>query len=137
MRKYTDLQIIQALRANRGMVYLAAQVVGCDPDTIHNRAKTSRFVAATIKHERGKVIDTAEQRLFNAIERDEPWAIRLCLTTIGKKRGYVERTEVINVGDDEITAAIKNELAGVAGGSQAPDAGTPSGDEPDEPDDGS
>lgn len=32
-------------------------------------------------------------RLFQAIEDREPWAIAMVVKTLGKDRGYVERTE--------------------------------------------
>ena len=37
-------------------------------------------------------LDKAEARLFDAMERGEPWAIRMVLMTLGRSRGYVEKT---------------------------------------------
>jgi hypothetical protein len=90
---YTNEQIIAALRETKGLVYLAAKRIGCDPTTIYDRAKRSAAVARTIRNERGEVVDTAELTLYNAILAVEPWAIQLTLKTLGKDRGYVERTE--------------------------------------------
>lgn len=92
-RKYSDEEMIAALVSARGMVYHAAARVGCDADTIYNRAKSSPEVAAAMKAERGKMVDTAEQKLYDAVVRGEPWAIQLALKTLGKDRGYVERAE--------------------------------------------
>lgn len=90
-QKYTDKEIIAALKKKKGMVYHAAEVVGCEPDTIYNRAKVVAAVAAAIKNERGKVVDTAEMKLFDAIQDGAPWAVQLALRTIGKDRGYAEQ----------------------------------------------
>jgi hypothetical protein len=105
-RKYTDEQIIDALRETKGMVYLAAQNIGCEADTIYNRAKQCKEIAALIEEERGKVIDKAELKLFDAIQAGEPWAIRMVLATIGKHRGYVERQEVTGADGGSIGVAF-------------------------------
>jgi len=50
---------------------------------------------------RETVLDKAETRLFNAIERDEPWAIAFCLKTLGKRRGYHESREAPPIRPDD------------------------------------
>lgn len=92
-RKYSDEQIIAALKKKKGMVYHAAAAAGCDPDTIYERAKVSPAVAAVMRHERGSFVDTAEMKLYDAVEAGEAWAVQMALKTLGKDRGYVERTE--------------------------------------------
>jgi hypothetical protein len=89
-RVYTNEQMIAALTQTKGMVYLAARTMGCDPGTIFDRAKRSPAVAACIRTQRAEVVDTAELKLYSAILAGEPWAIRLCLTTLGRDRGYAE-----------------------------------------------
>jgi hypothetical protein len=90
---YTNEKIIAALKETKGLVFLAAKRLGCSPQTIYNRSQRSPDVANVIKNERGEVVDTAELTLYNAILAGEPWAIQLTLKTLGKDRGYVERTE--------------------------------------------
>lgn len=109
---YTNEQIIAALVECKGLVFLAAKRVGCDPDTIYNRAKRSEAVARAIKNQRGEIIDTGELKLYQAILNGEPWAIALVLKTIGKDRGYSERQEL--TGADG--GALKHEHAGKDGG---------------------
>jgi hypothetical protein len=105
-RKYSDEEFIEALARHRGMVYRAADDVGCNADTIYDRAKVSPDVAAALRKERGKVIDLAETKLFDALEAGEPWAVQLALKTIGKDRGYVERTEQEVTGKDGKPVAL-------------------------------
>src|SRR5262245_49774417 len=93
-RKYTDQQLISALREMKGMVYLAAAKVGCTVNTIYNRARFAPAVARCIQDERGKVVDLAELKLYKAVEKGEPWAVQLTLKTLGRARGYAERQEV-------------------------------------------
>jgi hypothetical protein len=91
--KYTNAQIIAALATTKGMVYLAAKNLGCHPDTIFKRARRSPAVQTAIDAARGEVVDTAELALYDAILRKEGWAIAFALRTIGRHRGYVEKTE--------------------------------------------
>jgi hypothetical protein len=66
-------------------------------------------------------IDEAESALDRAVQNGEGWAISLTLKTIGKGRGYIERTEV-NIG--EIDRLIEQELAALAA-RQSQTAGRP------------
>lgn len=98
-RKYSDEQMVTALTETKGMVYIAAEKIGCEADTIYLRAKSSPAVAQAMKHERGKVVDTAELKLYTALIAGEPWAIQMALRCLGKDRGYTEKTEHLHTGD--------------------------------------
>lgn len=91
--RYTNEQIMEALAATKGLVYLAAKRLGCKPDTIYARVRTSPDVAACLKQQRGEIVDTGELSLYNAVLKGESWAVQFVLKTLGKDRGYVERTE--------------------------------------------
>lgn len=96
----TKEQVIEALRTSKGMVTLAADQLKCSPQAIYGWIKRSPDVAAVVNAERERVIDVAEIALMGAIQRKEGWAIAFALKTIGKKRGYVERTEQVNFNVD-------------------------------------
>ena len=98
--KFTASQIIEALDQHKGMVYLAAKALGCSYQTIYNYAKRHPTVQEAIDRNRGQVLDTAELSLYNAILREEHWAITFALRTIGKDRGYTEKTEQEITGKD-------------------------------------
>ncbi len=91
--RYTDGEIIAALKASGGMVYLAAKALGCDPVTIYNRREKSAAVREAIENTRGEMLDIAETALKSAVVAKEAWAVCFTLKTIGKHRGYVERVE--------------------------------------------
>jgi hypothetical protein len=86
--RYTQAQVIAALQATRGMVYLAARHLQCDPGTIMNYCK--RFPAVEqAKHDaRGELLDVAEVKLWQAVRAGEHWAITFALRTVGRDRGY-------------------------------------------------
>lgn len=94
---YTDEQMISALTLTKGLVYLAAEKIGCDPSTIYRRAKESEVVASALKRERGKMVDIAEARLWQLIQEGNATAILFFLKTQAKDRGYIERTEIVQI----------------------------------------
>lgn len=113
--QFTNERIKAALVECKGMVYLAAKRVGCNPETIYARARVSPEIRDTIHCERGKVIDTAEMKLFNAIEKGEPWAIQMALKTIGKDRGYVERSELTGADGQALAFLTSAQETGLLG----------------------
>lgn len=114
-RKYSDDQLIAALIECKGMVYIAAAKVGCNADTIYEHARTNPALKEVMRSERGKVVDKAEMKLFDAIEAGESWAIQMALRCLGKDRGYVERSEVKFTGE-ELDRAISAELERLTAG---------------------
>lgn len=104
--KFTVEAIVKALVDCKGMIYLAADKVGCHADTIYERAKTSPAIRAAMKTERGRFVDASELKLHNAVMNGEPWAIQMALKCLGKDRGYVERQEVTTPPDQPFQSDI-------------------------------
>lgn len=98
--KFTAAQIVAALDKHKGMVYLAAEALGCSHQTVYNYAKRYKTVQEAIDRNRGHVLDMAELALYNAILSGEHWAVTFALKTIGRARGYVERSEQEITGKD-------------------------------------
>jgi uncharacterized Ntn-hydrolase superfamily protein len=94
-QKFTANQIIEALRETKGMVYLAAKALRCNPQTVYNYAKRYKSVQQAIDDERGQFLDVTELALNRAVQNGEGWAIAFALKTIGKVRGYVDKKEVV------------------------------------------
>lgn len=105
-RKYPTEDIVAALKEMKGMVYLAAHRLGCEADTIYYRAKKSKAITAAMESERGKVVDTAELKLYAAILAGEPWAVQFSLRTLAKSRGYVERQELSGPGGKSLEPLV-------------------------------
>jgi hypothetical protein len=91
---YSNKQMIDALNKFKGAVYLAAESIGCNPDTIYDRANKSPEVKRAITRHRGKMLDTAEMALYNAVLKGESWAIAFALKSVGRKRGYGDKIEL-------------------------------------------
>jgi hypothetical protein len=111
-RKYTDEAMIAALQETHGMVYHAAQIVGCDPDSIYNRAKTSEAVREAMEFERGLFVDMTVQKLFEAVNKGQPWAIRFALNALGRDRGFGKKRDTPGHG----SGALKDGEPGTIGG---------------------
>src|SRR5918911_3619190 len=91
--KFTPEQVTTAIQWSKGMITVAARVLHCTPQTVRNYVQRYPAVQEVLEEEREVMLDWAELALCNAIERGEPWAIRLYLTTQGKSRGYTTRAE--------------------------------------------
>ena len=68
--RFTTKQVIDALR-DKGMVSIAAQRLRCAPDTVQNYCKKFPTVAQAKENARTEMLDEAELRLWQAIQRDE------------------------------------------------------------------
>lgn len=86
--RYSTASIIRALEVNRGLIEVAAAALGCDPGTIRRRMKSNPEVVRAIEESRAALVDLAEQRLAEAVDRGEPWAVSLVLKGLGKSRGH-------------------------------------------------
>jgi hypothetical protein len=91
--RYTDDEMCKALTSFNGMVYLAAKHLGCAPSAIYRRMEKSARVREVVDNSRGELLDVAETALKAAVTAKEGWAVCFTLKTIGKNRGYVERSE--------------------------------------------
>jgi len=113
-QKYTVEHIIAALRETKGMVYLAADRVGCHADTILNYAKRYKSVQDEIDSQREKVVDIAELKLYQAIMDGNEGMVKYLLSTRGKKRGYTTGTEISGPDGKPIEVAIVKGYAQVS-----------------------
>lgn len=93
-QRFTAAQVAAALTTCKGLVYLTAKRLKCSPDTVTNYCNRYPSVQAIRDAQRGQMVDLAEQKLWESIQQGEAWGITLCLKTLGKDRGYVERQEL-------------------------------------------
>ena len=86
--------MVEALRRSKGMVSVAARLIGCNRQTIYNAMERHPEIADAIAGERELLIDTAELKLVDSVTKGQPWAIAFYLKTQGRHRGYIEKREV-------------------------------------------
>ena len=104
--KFSTETVIKALKKARGIKAVAAKILGCDRHTVDNYIKRHPTVAKAYQEQRETLIDVAEGKLITKLDADESWAIKFVLTTLGKKRGYVERQEIAGVEDAPLAVRI-------------------------------
>lgn len=86
--------IIKSLHAMMGKVGLAADQLGCSPDTIYRRARSSPQVGEVLRLYRSKLLDSAEAALWQAVGDGEAWAVKWALEEWGHSRDYSDTAEV-------------------------------------------
>ncbi len=92
--KHTPEQIVAALKRSQGMISVASRQLGCQRQTIYNMMARHPDIEETVSEERDMMLDTAELKLGEAVEKGEQWAICFYLKTQGRKRGYSEKREL-------------------------------------------
>lgn len=123
--RYTPAIMADALRKNYGNAAATARVLGCERHTVLEYCKRHPECEAARQEGPEARVDLAEQKLAEAIEDREGWAIQLALRGQGAKRGHSEKTETtINLDYSRLTieqlqqiAAGKDPLAVLAGSS--------------------
>lgn len=105
--RYTVQQVADALRATKGMVYLAAQQLGCTHQTVYNYLARHPTLKALHEAESERVGDMAELQLYNKIIAGELDAVKFYLRTKGKHRGYVERHEQTGADGNELSFVVR------------------------------
>jgi len=93
-QRFTQQQVIAALRATRGLVTLAARHLGCNRDTIDAYCRRYPQVRAALDAARAQQLDVAEAQLFKAIDEGNLAAITFYLRGPGRHRGYGDHLEV-------------------------------------------
>ena len=93
-RLYTIEQAAAALRKARGLITLAAAEMHADYRTLRRMVDESKTLQKVQHDAKQQVGDIAEGRLFEAINRGEPWAIQFYLRTQMQSRGYSDRFDL-------------------------------------------
>lgn len=107
------LLVIQALRKTKGSVYKAAELLGVSSVIIYGYIKRNPTVRQEKTDIDGQMVDRAEIALFDAVEDEQPWAVKYLLSTKGKDRGYVTRVEQTGPGGSPLGSSLLPDLSGM------------------------
>lgn len=100
-RKYTVEQMRGALES-AGTKSGAAKILQCSTKTITSYMKESPELKESLKVAKDKLLDVAETNLWRNVKKGHPSSIFFTLKTLGKDRGYVERSELTGKNDEPI-----------------------------------
>ena len=90
--------MIEALEKSLGIVTTACKSVGISRQTHYQWMKEDEAYRQEVEGISDIALDFAESKLHKQIENNDTTATIFYLKTKGKKRGYVERTEVEQSG---------------------------------------
>jgi hypothetical protein len=93
-RRFTQDEMIAALKIGRGMKSVAARHLGCPWHVVNTYCKKFEAVRAECEAQRQAFVDAAELQLIAAVSRGDMGAVMYVLRTLGRGRGYSERTEI-------------------------------------------
>lgn len=93
-------KIEEALKQTNGNVSLAARTLNVSRTAVYARIERSPKLRQILTESRESLVDIAETALRSAVLSGQPWAIALTLKTIGRKRGYTERIEQLNIDSE-------------------------------------
>ena len=85
---------IKALEDALGIVTMACKTVGLDRSTHYEWLKTDEEYKEAVNNVGDIALDFAESKLHQSIKNGSDTATIFYLKTKGKKRGYVERSEI-------------------------------------------
>ena len=106
--RYSQARVIDAIKAAKGIKATAAANLKCSRQTVTNYIDRYPAVKEAYQEARDTSLDLAESKLIALVEREEWPAIRFLLITLGKDRGFTERSEIQQIGGD--LEAIRQQL---------------------------
>lgn len=81
-------EFLEAIINSRANIGYIAEQTGYTRETVRKRIRDEPVLNDAYSEVYESVMSLAEDRLFEAIDKGEPWAIKLYLTTKGAAKGY-------------------------------------------------
>lgn len=94
MTKITKERYIKAVVGTGGIMLNIASKLGVTRMAVYNFCHKHPEMMELRRQEEEKILDIAENSLFSQAKNEEQWAVKYLLATKGKRRGYVEKSEV-------------------------------------------
>lgn len=99
-------QIEHAIKQTAGNVAQAAKALGVSRSTVNRRITESATLKQLLEDTREELVDVAESALRREVLNGNITAIIFTLKTQGKRRGYVERTEVTGADGGAVNIVV-------------------------------
>lgn len=112
-RKYTPVQVAEAIRAASGILAVAAHKLGASRDLVHRYVNDYPAVKAAYEDANETNIDVAEGKLIEQVRKGDKDQIRFFLRTKGRTRGYGDRLTLDGFDPSKLSDAA---LAAIAAG---------------------
>lgn len=102
-------RVQEQLEKHGWAVYHVAKVLGVSPEAIYYYLRRYPELQMMKDRYEGETLDFAEISLRQKVVSGDAWAIKYILSTKGKSRGYVERTELTGADEQPIQIIIQRE----------------------------
>lgn len=106
MRNFSKRRVEQAIKGSGGLIATVAKKLGCKWETANGYIKKYEL-QNLIEDERETMLDLAESKLLSNIQKGDNASIFFYLKTQGKKRGYIERSEVTGKDGSSLLPSIE------------------------------
>jgi hypothetical protein len=93
-------QIERAIKQAKGNISAVATALDVTRSAVYSRIEKNAKLKELVDDLREARIDIAEDKLGEAVEKGEGWAVCFALKTVGQKRGYVEKQKLEHTGED-------------------------------------
>lgn len=107
--KYTTQTVIDAIVEAKGNISHASRLLGCTRATVYSYIKRYATVAKAYNDINETTKDFVENKLMQAIAKNNLTAIIFYLKTKAKDRGYVEKQQVAHDGELEFRVTYGND----------------------------
>jgi hypothetical protein len=101
VKRLTEPVVAQALEKFAGNIAACARALKVTRSSVYGYIQSRPALVELLQDVREARLDNAESALERAIIAGEAWAVCFTLKTLGKERGYVERTEHRHGGDPD------------------------------------
>lgn len=108
--RFRKRHVEEALRKAGGIKSLAAQILGCAPNTITNYMRRHPELGGIQDEITEENLDIAEAKLLTKIRSGNLTAVIFYLKTKGRARGYVERAEVGGPGGGPVQVETRTTI---------------------------
>jgi predicted transcriptional regulator len=98
--KVSKSRLLEAIKSTGGKTTGICDLLGITRPTLSRYVEADPNIAEAIEYAQTRIVDRAEFKLAEAIERGESWAITLILKDHkrGKERGYGNSLDVTSAG---------------------------------------
>ena len=114
MAKYKVGDYIEQIEKPNGIIKTVAEAMGVSRSAVYGMADRHPTVKQALEDARANMIDDAESMLHKLIMNGDRGAITFLLRTLGKDRGYVERSETIYREELDVRKLSDEELEAIA-----------------------
>jgi hypothetical protein len=107
-REASKQRVVDAIMRHHGVLSCVARDVGVTRRAIELRiASDPEFWRPIVDDARASMIDTAEKNIYGAVETGDIGVSMWVLKTVGKSRGYSERTELTGPDGGDLVLTLR------------------------------